>query len=126
MIRKWNTLLLIALLTLLQCLAPLLHAHAGGLHSNEAGHVHLDALHVAPLQAHTEFRIDLSDTPSVSVPAEYRRDQATPGDEPAAIAAQVPYPVPAIGRAVWVAAFPLFQFCSPRLTPPAHAPPAIV
>lgn len=126
MIRKWNALLLIALLTLLQCLAPLLHAHAGGLHGSAVGQIHLDALHVAPLQTHTAFFVDLSDTPSVSVPAEYRRDQATPGDEPVAIAAQQPYPVPSVGQALWSVSIPLFLFSSPSLTPPSHAPPAAV
>ncbi|MBS4099193.1 MAG: hypothetical protein KGZ83_20475 [Sulfuricella sp.] len=112
------------LLTFLQCLAPLLHAHAGGLHGVGSGHVHLDDLTVAPLQAHTVFRVDLSDTPSVSAPAEYRRDSVVPGGESFGTLAFAPHPVPEVNAARVAEALPLFLFSLPRLSPPAQAPPA--
>lgn len=126
MIRKWNSFLLVALLTFLQCLAPLLHAHTGGLHTNEAGHVHLDALNVGPVEVHTVFRADAADTPSVSVPAEYRRDPTPPGGESPCAIPVAPYPVPPVGTLVFSTDIPYFLFLSPRLTPPAQAPPAAV
>jgi hypothetical protein len=128
MIRKWNSLLLIVLLTFLQCLAPLLHAHAGGIHAGDSGHLHLDKLSEvsAPLRVHTEFRVDLSDSPSVSAPTELRRDQPLPGGESGGLPVSVITPLPASGGVVWVALPALFDFLSPRLTPPAQAPPAAI
>ncbi len=128
MSQKWNALLLIVLLTFLQCLAPLLHAHAGGIHAGDSGHLHLDQLSEvsAPLRVHTEFRVDLSDSPSVSAPTELRRDQPLPGGETSGLPARIILPPPALGGVVRVAQPPLFDFFSPRLTPPAQAPPAAI
>lgn len=72
---------LLLVLTFLQCLVPLLHAHAGGLHVTSHVHVHDYGLESpASHSAHElEFKADLSDSPVVGAASEFRRDSANDG-----------------------------------------------
>lgn len=123
MMRKWNLIPLVVLLTFLQCLAPLLHAHAGGLHSGPIGHVHLAALSIAPPAGQTELRADHSDAPSLSVPAEFRRDPAVSGGEPAALPVALPYPSLPVAFSAPLVQLHLAPLPFRLSTPPAQAPP---
>ncbi|MBU1692220.1 MAG: hypothetical protein KJ958_11140 [Gammaproteobacteria bacterium] len=74
---------LLLVLTFLQCLVPLLHAHAGGLHveSHVHVHVHADSLGLsASHSAHVPaLKADSSDLPVVGAVSEFRRDSAYDG-----------------------------------------------
>lgn len=123
MIRKRKSLLLAWTLAFLQCFVPLLHAHAGGLHTSGDAHIHLDALNTGARHAHTEFRVDLADTPSLSAPSEFKRDSFFSGDD--LLVAVNPIPQAATLTTVRLnlapsSYHPAFQ----QLTPPAQAPPA--
>jgi len=125
MIRKCKSFLLVWTLAFLQCCVPLLHAHAGGLHTSGDAHIHLDAPNTGAQRTHTEFRVDLADTPSVSAPSELKRDPFFSGDDVAIAIAIAPAPQPAtLAAALRVSPsshhHPLFH----KLTPPAQAPPA--
>jgi hypothetical protein len=67
---------LLLVLTFLQCLVPLLHAHAGGLHVSSHVHVHDYGLELpASHSAHElELKADLCHSPVVGAVCEFRRD----------------------------------------------------
>ena len=74
-----NSFVLIILLTLLQCFAPLLHAHTlgvgqgGGVHLYEVAEFHsasFDAAHSHVLSAHGD------ESPAIGMAQEYRQDSA--------------------------------------------------
>jgi hypothetical protein len=123
MILKYKSMLLVWLLALLQCLVPFLHAHADGLHASGDTHIHFDALNTGAQQAHSEFRVDLGDTPSVSAPSEFKRDQLFSGDDVGVAIAPIFQPATLATAHLHVAPssyHPAFQ----KLIPPAQAPPA--
>lgn len=126
MIQKYKSLLLVWVLAFLQCLVPLLHAHAGGLHASGTAHVHVhfEGLKVGAADA-VEFHVDQSEMPSVGVPAEFRRDQFFSGDAPLPVVVQPVLPVPALEHVLAHIAPPSCHPCFHRLTPPAQAPPAV-
>lgn len=126
MIRKCKSLLLVWALAFLQCLVPLLHAHAGGMQTSGVAHIHLDGVHVgeAP-HGSPELRADQCDTPSVGAPAELRRDQVFSGDAPLAVAVQPVLPIPALEHVLAHAVSPTCHSCFSKPTPPAQAPPAV-
>lgn len=67
---------LILALAFLQCLVPLLHAHAGGLHVPANAHIHFDAT-VARHSGHApELTAELGDLPVVGAAGEFKRDPA--------------------------------------------------
>jgi len=72
---------LLLVLAFLQCLVPLLHAHAGGLHVTSHVHVHDFGLRLSasPSAYEREFKADLSDSPVVGAASEFRRDSANDG-----------------------------------------------
>lgn len=117
---------LVLLLALLQCLMPLLHAHAGGLHVSSHVHVHVEGMTLHhPAQA-PEFTVDLSDLPVVCAASEFKRDPI--GEEvTATVAAQV-------WRVVPSTALILLSLPSPPVLgeasiysgpPPSQAPPVL-
>lgn len=65
---------LVLLLALLQCLMPLLHAHAGGLHASSHVHVHFEGISLHPPAQVPEFSVDLSEMPAVCAASEFKRD----------------------------------------------------
>lgn len=68
---------LIVVLAFLQCLVPLLHAHAGGLHVSSHVHIHFDLPPpVHPALTH-ELTADLCDFPVVGAANEFKRDPAS-------------------------------------------------
>ena len=119
---------LLLVLTFLQCLAPLLHAHAGGLHVTSHVHVHDYGLELsASRPAHeSELKADLCDLPVVGAVSEFRRDATNDdftGASPATPWLTAPYSADVV-----VIAFP---FILPHIPfragpPPSQAPPAIV
>lgn len=126
MIRKCKSLLLVWVLAFLQCLVPLLHAHAGGLHASGTAHVHahFEGLKVGAAQT-VEFRVDQTEMASVGVPAEFRRDQSFSGDVPLAVAVLPVPPVPALDHVLAHFAPPSCHPCFYKPTPPAQAPPLV-
>lgn len=126
MIRKCKSLMLVWVLAFLQCLVPLLHAHAGGMQASGAAHIHLDGVHVGE-EAHgfPELRADQCDTPSVGAPAELRRDQVFPGDLPFAVFARPILPIPSLEHVLAHVVPPSCHSCFSKPTPPAQAPPAV-
>lgn len=122
-----NFCLLLAL-TFLQCLAPLLHAHAGGLHVTSHVHVHdygleLSASHSGHEQ---EFTADLCDSPVVGVASEFRRDSAIDGFT--GMPAAIPWVTAQYSNHVVVIALPPILFYTAfRAGPPLpQAPPVLV
>lgn len=115
---------LILALALLQCLMPLLHAHAGGLHVSSHVHVHAEA----PASHHTahgpEVRVDLCDLPVVCAASEFKRDHASE-DFAAALAAPVwliaPPQAPVLPAFFSSSILPVRPFYSGP--PPSQAPP---
>lgn len=119
---------LLLVLTFLQCLAPLLHAHAGGLHVSSHVHVHADRLELPafPSAHELELKADLSDSPVVGAASEFRRDATHDGFSGAPLAiswltAQYSTDVVAIASP---AILPYIPFQSGP--PPSQAPPAFV
>lgn len=122
MILKCKSMLLVWALAFLQCLAPLLHAHAGGLHVSGGAHIHFEGLRIGALHAGHEIHADHAEMPSVGTPAEFRRDRFFSGDDVAVAA--VALPLPAMPPTVFLPAlsfryFPVFD----KPSPPAQAPP---
>lgn len=113
-------------LAFLQCLVPLLHAHAGGLHVSSDAHVHFGA-GLAHRPAHVpELKTDSCDLPVVGAASEFKRDSAADGLDGApsrTVWLTMPRPAQAVAAA-----------CSSRLSriafrpgpPPSQAPPARV
>mgnify|MGYP001615183251 CR=1 len=119
---------LLLVLTLLQCLAPLLHAHAGGLHAASHLHVHdyglgLSAAHPAH---DLEFKADSCDLPAVGAASEFRRDSA--GDGFAVAPPVIPWLAAPYSMDVAAIASPstLFHIPFHAGPPPSQAPPALV
>lgn len=122
-----NYCLLLAL-TFLQCLVPLLHAHAGGLHVSSHVHVHADRLELpASHSAHElELKADLSDSPVVGAVSEFRRDSAHAGFTGAPSA--TPWLTVQYSTYIVAIASPSilpYMLCRAGL-PPSQAPPALV
>ena len=119
---------LLLVLTFLQCLVPLLHAHAGGLHFTSHVHVHDYGLEWPAFHsAHeAELKADLCDSPAVGAASEFRRDSADDGFNaalPGTLCLIVPYSV----CAVVIAPPSLLPFIAFRPgPPPSQAPPALV
>jgi hypothetical protein len=119
---------LLLVLTFLQCLVPLLHAHAGGLHVTSHVHVHADRVELSAFHsAHQrELKADICESPVVGAVSEFRRDSAYDGFAgvaPAALWLTVPF------------SFYVVAIASPSLLssipfragpPPAQAPPSSV
>ena len=124
MIQKCKSLLLVWMLAFLQCLVPLLHAHAGGQHASGVAHVHFEGLKVIAAQT-VEFHVDQSEMPSVGVPAEFRRDPFFSSDVPLAVVVLPVPPVPALEHVLAHFAPPSCHPCFYKPTPPAQAPPAV-
>lgn len=125
MTRKCKSLSLVWILAFLQCLAPLLHAHAGGLQTAADAHIHFDGLHLGATHGRTEFSAHHVDTPSVSTPAQFKRDPVfSPSSADLAIAATL-LPQPALAAVAFtVPQAPLPRSGFIRPAPPARAPPA--
>ncbi|MDP2154776.1 MAG: hypothetical protein Q8J61_02145 [Sulfuricella sp.] len=119
---------LLLVLTFLQCLVPLLHAHAGGLHVTSHVHVHADGLELPAFHsAHEpELKADLCDSPVVGAVSEFRRDSAHDGftgAPPATPWLTVPYSTCAVVIAT-PSILPYIPFRAGP--PPSQAPPALV
>lgn len=119
---------LLLVLTFLQCLAPLLHAHAGGLHVAPHVHVHDYGLELpASRLAHElELKADLCDSPVVGAASEFKRDATY--DDFAGAPSVAPwftalYSVDVVDIASPSTLPPIFFRAGP---PPAQAPPALV
>lgn len=116
---------LLLLLTFLQCLVPLLHAHAGGLHVTSQVHVHdhgadASAFHTGQKQV---IEAESGDSPVVGAVSEFKRDWSYPGSAGAPSMPSLILPECARDAPI---AFPvvfssLLYWSGP---PPAHAPPA--
>lgn len=119
---------LLLVLTFLQCLVPLLHAHAGGLHVTSHAHVHDYGLELsASHSAHVpELKADLSDSPVVGAVSEFRRDSACDGFTGALPA--TPWLTVQYSTYVVVIASPSILPYMPFRAgpPPSQAPPALV
>jgi hypothetical protein len=119
---------LLLVLTFLQCLVPLLHAHAGGLHVPSHVHVHADGLGLSasPAAHELELKADLRDFPVVGAVSEFRRDSACDsfnGAPPATPWLSVPYSV----YVVALAASSILLYIPFRAgPPPSQAPPVLV
>lgn len=117
---------LILVLTFLQCLVPLLHAHAGGQHVSS--HVHDHGMELpAPHAAHAqELKVDMSDSPVVSAASEFRRDLANDGFNgapPGTLCLIVPY----LAYVVVIDSSSILPYMPFRAGPPlSQAPPAFV
>ena len=119
---------LLLVLTFLQCLAPLLHAHAGGLHVTSHVHVldyglELSASHSGHEQ---EIKADLCDSPVVGTASEFRRDSAVDGFAGMApatswLTAQYPTYVVVLSVASILSYMPFRAG-----PPPSQAPPAFI
>lgn len=125
MIRKCKSLILVWALAFLQCLAPLMHAHAGGLHAVADAHIHFDGLHIGATHKQVEFSAHHVDAPSVSTPAQLKRDPVfSPSSADLAIAvtllSQPTFAV--VASTVPQTPLPPSRFIWP--SPPARAPPA--
>ena len=125
MMRKCKSLILVWMLAFLQCLAPLMHAHAGGMHAATEAHIHFDGLHLGAAHGKAEFSAYHVDAPSVSTPAQFKRDPIfSPSSADLAIAVtQLPQPAFA-AMAFTVPQAPLLASGFIRPAPPARAPPA--
>lgn len=112
-------------LALIQCLVPLLHAHADGL--NAASHVHMQFDPSTPFAPHVrhadEFRAVTGHSAVIGAVVEFRRDSPIDGFDAIPLAA-LPLPVayPASGGVpAFFSRLPFrFVLCIP---PPAQAPP---
>lgn len=125
MMRKCKSLILVWMLAFLQCLAPLLHAHAGGLHAATDAHIHFHGPLLAKAHGQLEFSMHHVDAPSVSAPAQFKRDPIfSPSSADLAFAvAQLPQPAfAAMAFTAPQALLPRSGFTRPA--PPARAPPA--
>ncbi len=129
MIRKWISPSLFALIALLQCFVPLIHAHAHEV-DHEPQHAHLH-LHVFNLdtgadEAHAESELKASTSlPStVGVASEYKREPTL-----LPIIATTGVVFPAAAHRAWRPVLPSVQHPPAgmpyRAKPPATAPPAL-
>jgi len=119
---------LLLVLTFLQCLVPLLHAHAGGLHVTSHVHVHDYGLELpASHSAHElELKADFCDSPVVGAASEFRRDSANDGL--AGVPPATPWLTVQYSTYVVVIASPSILPYMPFRAgpPPSQAPPALV
>lgn len=119
---------LLLVLTFLQCLVPLLHAHAGGLHVTSHVHVHDYGLELpASHSAHElELKADFCDSPVVGAASEFRRDSANDGF--AGVPPATPWLTVQYSAYVVVIASPSILPYMPFRAgpPPSQAPPALV
>ncbi|GAO36743.1 hypothetical protein SCT_2153 [Sulfuricella sp. T08] len=119
---------LILVLTFLQCLVPILHAHAGGVHASSHVHVHDHGLELSAFHAAhaTELKADMSDSPVVGAACEFRRDLANDGFNgalPGTLCLIVPY----LAYVVVIDSSSILPYMPFRAgPPPSQAPPAIV
>lgn len=126
-----NSFVLILLLTLLQCFAPLLHAHTfgvgqgGGVHLYDVVELHsggLDAGHTQVLDAHGD------ESPAIGMAQEYRQDSAMVLSDVAQLAlVQFPQISSRYGQSLPTAhgASPPGGSCS-HFIPFSQAPPAVL
>lgn len=123
--KNFNNYCLIVVLAFLQCLVPLLHAHAGGVPVTSHVHIHVDVPATVHHALTHELRADSCDFPVVGAASEFKRDQA--GDGLALALTNFP----------WLIQPPCSEICSAQLalsilpedslfsgSPPSHAPPA--
>ena len=117
---------LLLVLTFLQCLVPLLHAHADGLHATSHAHIHADRVELLAFHsAHQrELEADSCESPVVGAVSEFRRDSAYDGFAgvpPTALWLTVPY-----SFYVVVIASPSIVLHMPFRAgpPPSQAPPS--
>lgn len=86
-----NKFVLLLLLALLQCFAPLLHAHTHG--SSVAGGLHIDGVGelVVADSGKSAFMAERVEAPAISMAQEYRKDSviALPDDDQPALAVPV-------------------------------------
>lgn len=118
-----NYCLLLAL-AFLQCLAPLLHAHAGGLHASSDAHVHFGAALAHPPAHVPELRADSCDLPVVGAASEFKRDPAADGLDGApsrTVWLTAPHPAQAVAAAF---SSGLSRIAFRPGPPPSQAPPA--
>ena len=119
---------LLLVLTFLQCLVPLLHAHAGGLHVTSHVHVHADRLELpASHSAHElELKADSCDFPVVGAVSEFRRDSTYDGFT--GVSPTIPCLSVQYSTYVVVIASPSILPYMPFRAgpPPSQAPPAFV
>jgi hypothetical protein len=125
MTRKCKSLILVWMLAFLQCLAPLMHAHAGGMHAATEAHIHFDGLHLGAAHGKAEFSAYHVDTPSVSTPAQFKRDPIfSPSSGDLAFAVTLLFQPEFTATAFTVQQMPLPPSGFIRPAPPARAPPA--
>lgn len=113
MLQNRKKFVLLLLLALLQCFAPLLHAHAHG--SSLASGVHIDGVdeQVAVDSGKSVFMPERNNTPAIAMAQEYRQDGTialTDADQPVLAApvfsfSSISPPLPSLATAV-VTAFP--------------------
>ena len=130
---RLRTLALLTLLTMLQVIAPFLHAHVGGQFVRTGAHIHLvtkaasaEAASAAlPTLLADAFHASESPEISLGVVIERRFLMAASADVPTILAS----PWPAVGRqsVVWLPVAPTLESIRQRkdsaLPPPATAPP---
>ena len=118
---------LLLVLTLLQCLAPLLHAHAGGLHVSSHAHVHDHGLELSAFRPayELEFKDDLCESTVVGTVSEFRRD--TLNDGFTGILPATPWVIAQYSTYVVAAAPSILSYMPFRAgSPPSQAPPKLV
>lgn len=115
------------LLTLLQCLAPLLHAHAGGL--GRLGGIHFqteEALPIGPgFSKGPALLVERQDSPAIGVASEYKDERAGLDAYTPLPAASPRPPVPALrrGNAMPGSARIVFSRQRNHFLPLSNAPP---
>lgn len=131
MIPSRHSFVLVILLTLLQCFAPLLHAHAFELGRNAGVHLHdSPGLHSAgpnTLAAHV-LHTPGDESPAIGMAQEYRQDSAMALSDAAQLAlVQFPQISSCYGQSLPVShgASPLGGCCS-HFIPFSQAPPALL
>ena len=128
MIKTVKNYCLLLVLTFLQCLVPILHAHAGGLHVSSHVHVHDFGLESSAFHAAhaTELKADMSDSPVVGAACEFKRDLANDGFNgalPGTLCLNVPYST----YLIVIASPSILPYMPFRAgPPPSQAPPAFV
>lgn len=115
---------LILLLALLQCLTPLLHAHAGGLHASSHVHLHVDGWSAHHSAHGPELSVDLRELPVVCVASEFKRDSLSEeGVAPLSAAAwRIVPPLVPVAATVSISPLP-FSASLYSGPPPSQAPP---
>jgi hypothetical protein len=118
---------LIALFTVLQCMAPLVHAHVDGINSDSAIHAHELRLH-APLTQDTYISLDYvqqADAAVIELPHEFQRNHPlSPDQAPLPDFSLKPEAKAAITLTVHAQSRTLHLRSTPYFLPEAQAPPA--